>query len=145
MQFKLSRLLQLFDVILFRFHILTLLVSGGGGKFVPPLSYFNIAPKLKRSFPLMHPDFESNLIKHIFRKFGVCGTTGSDITFLLLEAPKEFYAVLSTMHAYQCAYSVHCTAYSLSMLIFNWNKVFYLQINALHHYYVIDDGLIQKS
>ena len=27
----------------------------------------------------------------------------------------------SVMHAYQSAYFVHCTAYSLSMLIFNWN------------------------
>ena len=34
--------------------------GGGGGKFVPPLCYFNIAPKRKQSFALMHPDFESN-------------------------------------------------------------------------------------
>ena len=25
------------------------------------------------------------------------------------------------------------------MLIFCWNKIFYLLINALHHHYVIDD------
>ena len=62
----------------------------------------------------------------------------------LLEAPKEFFAVLSTIHAYQCAYSIHCTAYSLSMLIFRWNKIFYLLINALHRHYVIDDVIIQK-
>ena len=62
----------------------------------------------------------------------------------LLEARKEFYAVLSTIHAYQCAYSIHCTAYSLSMLIFCWDKIVYLLINALHHHYVIDDVIIQK-
>ena len=42
--------------------------TGGGGKFVPLLSYFNIAPKQKKIFALMHPDFESNLITHIFKK-----------------------------------------------------------------------------
>ena len=61
----------------------------------------------------------------------------------LSEAPKEFYAVLSTIHSYQCAYSIHCTAYSLSLLIF-WNKIFYLLINALHHHYIIDDVIIQN-
>ena len=49
------------------------------------------------------------------------------------------------MHAYQCAYSIHCTASSLLMLIFDWNKIFYLLINALHHHYVIDDVIIQKD
>ena len=55
--------------------------TGGGGKFAPSLSYFNIASKLKKIFALMHPDFESNLITHIFRKFGVSDTTGSDVIF----------------------------------------------------------------
>ena len=57
----------------------------------------------------------------------------------LSEAPKESHIVLSTMHAYQYAYSIQCTAYSLSILILNWNKIFYLLINALHHHYVIGD------
>ena len=52
----------------------------------------------------------------------------------LLEAPTEIHAVLSTMHAYQCAYSIHGTAYSLSILIFSWNKIVSLLINALHHH-----------
>ena len=93
----------------------------------------------------MHPEFESNLITHIFRKFGASGKTESDVIFALLEAPKEFYAVLSTMHAYQCAYSIHCTAYSLSMLIVSWNKIFYLLTNAFHHYYVADDVIIHAN
>ena len=63
------------------FNLLTLYVPGGGGKFAAPLSYFIIAPKLKKSFALMHPDFESNLIKHIFIKFGVNCTTGNDVIF----------------------------------------------------------------
>ena len=29
-----------------------------------PLSYFNIAPKLKSTFALMHLDFKSNLVTH---------------------------------------------------------------------------------
>ena len=69
---------------------LTLFVPGGGGKFAPPLSYFNIAPKRKQSFALMHPDFESNLITHIFRKFGVSRQPEVTSFLLLLEAPKEF-------------------------------------------------------
>ena len=65
--------------------------------------------------------------------------------FLLLsEAPKEFHTVLSTMRAYQCAYCVHCRAYSLPMLIFSWNNIFYLLINALHHHCVIDDVIDQN-
>ena len=35
---------------------LTLFVPGAGKS--PPLSYFNMAPKLNKSFALMHPDFE---------------------------------------------------------------------------------------
>ena len=57
---------------LFRNH-LTLFVPGGGGKICPLLSYFNIAPKLKKSFALMYPEFESNLMTHIFRKFWSAG------------------------------------------------------------------------
>ena len=59
------------------------------------------------------------------------------------EAPKEFHTVLSTMHAYQSTYSIHSTVSSLLVLIFSWNKVFYLPINVLHHHYVIDDVTIQ--
>ena len=55
----------------------------GGGEGV--LSYFNIAPKLNKSFALMHPDFESNLITHIFRKFGVSGTTGRDVIIAFVK------------------------------------------------------------
>ena len=73
----------------------------------------------------MHPNFKSNLITHILRKFGVSRTTGMMSCLPLSEAPKKFHAVLSKMHAYQCAYSVHSTAYPLSMLIFGWNKIFY--------------------
>ena len=62
----------------------------------------------------------------------------------LSETPKKFYTVLSTMHAYQRAYSIHCIAYLLSMLICSWNKIIHLLINALHHHYVIDDVVIQN-
>ena len=34
---------------------------------------------------LMHPDFESNLITHIFRKFGVSRTTRSDVIFAFVR------------------------------------------------------------
>ena len=61
----------------------------------------------------MHTNFETILITHIFRKFEISGTTGSDVILPLSEAPKKFHTVLSTMRAYQCAYSIHCTAYSL--------------------------------
>ena len=33
----------------------------------------------------MHPDFESNLITHIFRKFGVSRTTRSDVIFAFVR------------------------------------------------------------
>ena len=58
----------------------------------------------------MHPDFESNLITRSFRKFGVTGQPEVTSFLPLSEAPKEFHAVLSTMHAYQCAYSIYCAA-----------------------------------
>ena len=48
----------------------------------------------------MHPDFELNLITHFFREFGVSRITGSDVILPLSEVPKEFYTILSTMHAY---------------------------------------------
>ena len=54
---------------------------GAGGKFVPPLSYI----ALKKSSALMHPDFESNLTIHIFRKFGVSRVTGSDVIFAFVR------------------------------------------------------------
>ena len=59
--------------------------TGEAANLPPPLSYFNIAPKLKQSFALMHPDFESNLITHIFKKFGVSWTTGSDVIFAFVR------------------------------------------------------------
>ena len=55
--------------------------GGGGGKFVPTLSYFNIVLTLQKSLALMHPDFKLNLITHIFRNFGVSRITGSDVIF----------------------------------------------------------------
>ena len=33
----------------------------------------------------MHSDFESNLITHIFRKFGVNRMTGSDVIFAFVS------------------------------------------------------------
>ena len=33
----------------------------------------------------MHPDFEPNLITHIFRKCGVSKTTGSDVIFVFVR------------------------------------------------------------
>ena len=70
----------------------------------------------------MLSDFESNLITHIFRIFGVSRITGSDVVFAFVRG--TFDAVLSTMHAYQCPYSIYYTMYSLSMLILSWNKIF---------------------
>ena len=55
--------------------------SGEEGKFALYLSYFNTAPKLNKGFALMHPDYESNSITHIFRKFWVSRATGSDVIF----------------------------------------------------------------
>ena len=55
--------------------MLTLFVPGG--EFASPLSYFSITSKLTKSFASMHSNFESNLIAHIFRKFGVNRTTES--------------------------------------------------------------------
>ena len=52
------------------------------GLFAPLLV---IAPKLKKSFALMHPDFESNLITNIFSKFWVSRTTGSDVIFAFVR------------------------------------------------------------
>ena len=95
-------------------------------------------------FALMHPDFELNLIANIFRNFGVSRITGSDVILPLSEAPKKFHTVLSTMHAYQRTYSIHSPASSLFMLVFSWNKIFYLLINVLHHHYVIDVVIIQN-
>ena len=59
--------------------------TGEGDKLAPPFNYFNIALKLKISFALMHPDFESNLIIHNFEKFGVSRTTASDVIFAFVS------------------------------------------------------------
>ena len=54
---------------------LALFVPGGGGKFAPSLSCFNIAPKLKQSFALMHPDFDSKFragqVRKLVRKSAI--------------------------------------------------------------------------
>ena len=60
-------------------------ICTGGGQICSPSSHFDIASKLKRSFALMHPNFKSNLITHIFRKFGVSQTSGSDIIFAFVR------------------------------------------------------------
>ena len=44
-----------------------------------------VAPKLKKSSALTHPDFESILIAHIFRNFGVSRTTGSEVIFAFVK------------------------------------------------------------
>ena len=79
-------------------------------KFAPPLSYFNIAPKQKQSFALMHPDFESNLITHIFRNFGVSRATGSDVIFAFVRGTQVFFC---NFEHYSCLsvrifYSLYC-------------------------------------
>ena len=57
----------------------------GGGANLPPLLVILIYLLNKKSFALMHPDLESNLITHIFRKLGVSGTTGSDVIFAFVR------------------------------------------------------------
>ena len=74
----------------FEFAVVLNPICTVGGQICPPLSYFNIAPKLKKSFALMHPDFESNLLTHIFRNFGVCSTTESDIIFVFARSFMQF-------------------------------------------------------
>ena len=71
----------------------------------------------------MHHEFKSNIIKNFSETLG--SAEQPEVTSFLpfFWATKEFYAILSTMHAYQTSYSIHCTAYSLSMLIFSWNKI----------------------
>ena len=114
------------------------------GEFASPLSYFNIAPKLNKRFALMHPDFESNLITHIFRSFEVSRITRNDVIFALVRSTEGVSYSFKQMYAYQSTYSIHSTASSLSMLILSWNKIFYLLINALHHYCVINDVIFQN-
>ena len=120
----------------------TLFVPRGGDKFVPLCSYFNIAPKLNKIFAFMHPDFESNLNNTHFQKLWGQPDNRKLRHFCLCQRHlKEFHTVLSTMHAYQ-RNSIHSTASSLLMLIFSWNKTFYLLINVMHHHYVTDDVII---
>ena len=85
----------------------------------------------------MHPDFESNLMTQFSESLESAGQLEVTSFLPFSEAPTEFHAVLSTMHVYQYAYSIHCTAYLLSMLISSWNKIFNLLINALHYYIII--------
>ena len=70
-------------------------------KFASPLSYFIIAPKLTKSFALIYPDFELNLIIHVSETLGSAGQPEVTSFLPLPKAPKEFYAVLSAMRAYQ--------------------------------------------
>ena len=87
----------------------------------------------------MHPDFESNLITHIFRRFGVSRITGSAVIFAFVRGiwgvsdRFKHNACLSTRLCYSwyCLFIVDANP--------NWNKIFYLLINALNHHYVIDD------
>ena len=58
----------------------------------------------------MHPEFESNLITHIFRKFGVSGTTGSDVIFAFVRGTQ---GVLCSFKHNPCLsvrlfYSLYC-------------------------------------
>ena len=58
----------------------------------------------------MHPDFESNLITHIFIKFGVSGTTGSDVIFAFVRGTQ---GVLYSFEPNACLsvrlfYSLYC-------------------------------------
>ena len=89
-------------------------ICTGGDKFAPPLSYFNIASKLKQNFALMHPDFESNLITHIFNKFGVSETTGSDVIFAFVRGTQGFlrnfeYNACLSMRVFYSLYCVFIT------------------------------------
>ena len=58
----------------------------------------------------MHADFESNLITHIFRKFRVSETTGSDVIFAFVRGTQgvlfnfEHNACLSVC----VLYSLYC-------------------------------------
>ena len=81
----------------------------GRGKFAPPLSYL-ITPKLKQSFALMHPNFESKLITNIFRNFGVSRTTVSDVIFAFVRGTQ---GVLCNFEHNACIsdlvfYSLYC-------------------------------------
>ena len=115
------------------------------GQICLSLSYFNIAPKLNKI--LLWWSLTLNQIQyHTFSEtLGSAGQPEVTSFLPLSKASKKFHAVLSTMHGYQCAYSIHPTVYSLSMLIFSLNKIFNLLINALHHHYGIDDVKIQNS
>ena len=65
--------------------LLNPICTGGGGQICLALSYFNKAPTRKQSYSLIHPDLESNLITHIFRKFGVSRKTGTDVIFAFVS------------------------------------------------------------
>ena len=59
----------------------------------------------------MHPDFESNLVTHIFESLGSAVQPEVTSFFPLSEAPKEFHTVF--IHAYQRTYFIillrlHC-------------------------------------
>ena len=114
-----------------------------GGQICPPLSYFNIAPKLTKVLLWCKWLCIKFNKKHFQKTLGSVGLPEVTSFLRLSDAPKEFHSVLSTMHAYQCTYSNHSTPSSLLMLL-SWNKTFYWLINVLHHHYVIDDVIIQN-
>ena len=58
----------------------------------------------------MRPNFESNLVTHIFRKFGVNWTTGSDVIFAYVRGT---YGVSHSFEHNACLwvrlfYSLYC-------------------------------------
>ena len=65
----------------------------------------------------MHPDFESNLMTHIFRMFGVSGTTGSDVIFAFV---RDTQGVLCSFESNACL-SVRLFYSLYSVFIINAN------------------------
>ena len=59
--------------------------TGRGRQIFPPLTYFNKAPKRKQTYSLIHPELESNLITHIFRKFGVSRAPETNVIFAFVR------------------------------------------------------------
>ena len=57
----------------------------GGGQIPPPLSHFNVAPKLNKNFALMNLGLELNLITYIYRKFEVSRIAESDVIFAFVR------------------------------------------------------------
>ena len=66
-------------------HISTSIIFNNMGTIYGTLSYLNVASRLKKIFALMHPEFKSNLMTHIFRNIGVSQTTESDVIFAFVR------------------------------------------------------------